>query len=84
MGQRALPSAVEYLQSAIASLEITLYSLQSQLNPILDSPTCLKDSCGDVKGTVAPLHYSTQINDVVGRIRELNSLGTDLMSRLHV
>lgn len=83
MQQRALPSAIDDLQRAISSLETTMYNLRSQLAPVLDSPNCLPGEDGEIKSSVAPLHYSTQINDVVSRIRDLNSTGTDLLSRLH-
>jgi hypothetical protein len=81
--QRALPSAIDDLQRAVSNLESTIYALQSQLHPILESSL---EACGDSKGqaAAAPYHHSVQISDVVSRIRSLNSLGTDLISRLHV
>jgi hypothetical protein len=73
--QRALPSAIDDLQRAVTSLETTVYSLQSQLHPVLES-VGLEASC-DTKGNAvsAPYHHSVQISDVVSRIRALNSLG---------
>lgn len=82
--QRALPSAIDDLERAMSGLESTLYSLQSQLYPLLDSVQEVGDDGAQTKGTIAPYHHSQQIIDVVYRVRALNSLGADLLSRLHV
>jgi predicted nucleic acid-binding Zn-ribbon protein len=82
MQQRALPSAIDDLQRAITTLEGTIDNLHSQLHPVLDEPTELKDSAAN--GVAQSTRYSSQINDVVSRIRELNRRGVDLLQRLHV
>jgi two-component SAPR family response regulator len=81
--QRALPSSIDDLQRAITTLEGTIYNLQSQLHPLLDET---QEGICESKGqaVAAPYHYSVQISDVVSRIRSLNSVGTDLLQRLHV
>jgi hypothetical protein len=83
MQQLALPSSIDDLQRAITALEGTIYNLHVQLQPVLDSPTTLNGVDGEAKAS-APPQYSTQINVVVSRIRELTSFGNDLISRLHV
>lgn len=84
MQQRALPSAIDDLQRAITTLEGTIYSLESQLQPVLESPTTLNGCDPSGKAVAPPTQYSVQISDVVSRIRELNSTGLDILSRLHV
>jgi hypothetical protein len=82
MAQRALPSAIEDLQSAVIGLESTFYNLQSQLHPILDA-TLVEDAKGNGVAP-APYHYSAQVSDLTSRIRALSTLGQELISRLHV
>lgn len=84
MSQRALPSSIDDLTRAVSSLESTIYSLQSQLHPVLDSEQL---ACGDgVKSAsnISPHQYSVQISDVASRIRSLTQIGSDLLTRLHV
>ncbi len=84
MQQRALPAAIDAIERAISNLESTMYTLQSQLHPVLDSPEPEPVSVGTVKGAVAPYQHAEQVSDVASRIRALTSLASDLSSRLHV
>ena len=84
VAQRSLPSSIDDLKRAVAALETTIYGLQSQLHLVLDSPTCISGEQCDGKASLDTPKYATQISSVVSRIRELTSLGNDLMTRLHV
>jgi hypothetical protein len=84
MQQRALPAAIDAIERAISNLESTMYTLQSQLHPVLDSPEPEPVSVGTAKAAVAPYQHAEQVSDVASRIRALTSLASDLSSRLHV
>jgi hypothetical protein len=83
MAQRALPSSIDNLTRAVSEIEATFYSLQAQLTPVLDDMLTATD-VGKGCAVSAPYQYSNQISDLTTRIRALNGLGSDLISRLHV
>jgi hypothetical protein len=82
--QRALPASIDDLSHVTSLLETTLVALASQLTPLLDPPSNepVKDGCA---GKVAdPYQHTVQISVITARLRDVNSLGRDLMARLHV
>jgi hypothetical protein len=82
--QRALPTAIDAAERAISNLESAIYTLRSQLHPLLDNPEPEPDCVGQIKGSVAPYQHAEQVSDVASRTRSLTSLVNDLSLRLHV
>ncbi len=82
MAQRAIPASIDELTRAVTALESTVYSLHTQLNPVLDSQGLVGDCVAG--NQPEPLHYAVQIADMASRVRDLTNLGSGIISRLHV